>query len=121
MQRLFASILFCAAAVFATAQHRDITVKDTDAMRANADKHTALVHKTVTLDDDQKAKVQEVYMNYERKLDGLNQRFDMAGLSKEDREAEMGPQWEALERMVEEQLATILTNDQVGKWREANK
>lgn len=121
MQRLFASLIFCAAAVFATAQNRDITVTDTDAMRTSADKHTALVDKTVKLDADQKTKVQEIYMNYERKLDGLNQRFEKGGLTKEERDAEMGPQWVALEKGLDEQLSSVLNGDQMGMWREAKK
>lgn len=121
MQRLFASILFCAAAIFASAQNHDISVTDTDAMRASAHKHTALVDQTVTLDADQKVKVQEIYMNYERKLDGLNQRFEKGGLTKEEREVEMGPQWVALEKAVDGQLSAVLNGDQMGKWREANK
>lgn len=116
MQRLFASILFCAAALFATAQNRDITVKDTDAMRASAEKHTNLVHQTVTLDAEQKAKVQEIYMNYERQLDGLNQRLDKGGFTPEEREAEMGPQWASMEKAVDDQLSTVLNADQMGKW-----
>ena len=121
MQRLFASILFSAAALFASAQQHDITVTDTDAMRASADKHTALVDKTVTLDADQKAKVQEIYMNLERKLEGMNQRFEKGGLTKEEREAEMAPQWVSLEKAVDQQLAEVLTPDQAGTWREAKK
>lgn len=121
MQRLFASFIFCAAALFASAQNRDIIVKDTDAMRASAEKHTALVDQTVTLDADQKAKVQEIYMNMERKLDGMNQRFEMGGLSKEQREAEMAPQWISLEQAVDKQLEEVLTADQATKWREAKK
>lgn len=121
MQRTLATLTFCAAALFATAQSRDIKVVDTDAMRVSATKHTELVHKTVTLDADQRAKVQEVYMNYERQLDGLNQRFEIGGLSKEEREAEMAPQWASLERMVDEQLATILNPEQLGKWQEARR
>jgi Spy/CpxP family protein refolding chaperone len=121
MQRLFASILFSAAALFASAQQQDITVTDTDAMRASADKHTALVDKTVTLDADQKAKVQEIYMNLERQLDGMNQRFEKGGLTKEEREAEMAPRWASLEMAVDQQLAEVLTPDQAGKWREARK
>ncbi len=121
MQRLFASLVFCAAAVFATAQNRDITVTDTDAMRVSAAKHAAMVDKTVTLDADQKTKVEEIYMNYERKLDGLNRRFEKGGLTKEEREVEMGPQWVALEKTLDEQLSTVLNGDQMGKWREAKK
>ncbi len=121
MQRLFASLTFCTVALFATAQNRDITVTDTDAMRASADKHTALVDQTVTLDADQKTKVQEIYMNYERKLDGLSQRFEKGGLTKEERETEMGPQWVALEKAVDEQLSSVLNGDQMDKWREAKK
>lgn len=90
-------------------------------MRANAEKHTALVHKTVILDDEQKAKVQDIYMNYERQLDGLNQRFDIGGLTKEEREVEMRTQWASMEKSVDQQLAGVLNADQVGKWREANK
>lgn len=121
MQRFFASLTFCAAALFATAQSRDITVVDTDAMRASASKHTAMVDQTATLDAEQKTKVQEIYMNYERQLDGLNQRFSKAGLTPEQREAEMAPQWTALESAVDKQLADVLTADQMGKWREARK
>ena len=115
MQRLFASIIFCTAALFASAQkNHDISVTDTDAMRVSADKHTAMVDQAVTLDADQKTKVQEIYMNYERKLDGLNQRFEKGGLTKEEREKEMAPQWLALEQAVDEQLATVLNSDQIG-------
>ncbi len=122
MQRLFASIAFCAVALFASAQkNHDISVTDTDAMRVSADKHTAMVDQAVTLDADQKTKVQEIYMNYERKLEGLNQRFEKGGLTKEEREKEMGPQWVGLEQAVDEQLATVLNGDQIGKWREAKK
>lgn len=121
MQRLFASLVFCGAALLATAQSHDITVTDTDAMRANASKHTTLVDQTVTLDADQKVKVQEIYMNYERKLDGMNQRFEKAGLSKEERETEMGPQWVAMEKGLDQQLSQVLTGAQLSKWREANK
>lgn len=121
MQRLFASVLFCAAALFATAQSREITVKDTDAMRASAEKHVNLVHQTVTLDNDQRTKVQEIYMNYERQLEGLNQRLDAGGFTGADRETEMGPQWASMEKAVDDQLAAVLNNDQMGKWREARK
>jgi len=121
MQRILATLTFCAAAAFATAQSREINVVDTDAMRASAAKHTELVNKTVTLDQDQKARVQEIYMNYERQLDGLNQRFTMGGLSAEEREAEMAPQWAMMEKAVDDQLATILSPEQLGKWQEARK
>jgi Skp family chaperone for outer membrane proteins len=121
MQRFFASLIFCGAALFASAQNHDITVIDTDAMRASADKHTALVDQTVTLDADQKTKVQEIYMNLERKLDAMNQRFEKGGLTKEQREAEMAPQWTSLEKAVDQQLAEVLTADQATKWREAKK
>lgn len=121
MQRILATLTFCAAATFAMAQSREITVTDTDAMRASAAKHTELVHRTVTLDDDQRAKVQEIYMNYERQLDGLNQRFAIGGLSPEEREAEMAPQWASMEKAVDDQLATILNADQLSKWLEARK
>ena len=121
MQRLFASFVFAAAALLATAQSHDITVTDTEAMRTSASKHTTLVDQTVTLDADQKAKVQEIYMNYERRLDGMNQRFDKAKLTKEEREAEMAPQWASLEKAVDQQLADVLKGEQMTKWREARK
>lgn len=121
MQRLFASLIFCAAAVIATAQSRTITVTDTDAMRASAGKHTALVDQAVTLNADQTAQVREVYMDMERKLDGMNQRFDSAKMTKEEREAEMAPQWASLEKLVDHRLSEILSGDQLAKWREAAK
>jgi hypothetical protein len=121
MQRLFASILFCAAAALVSAQKRDIHVADTDAMRANAAKHTEMVHQTVTLDNDQKTKVQEIYMEYERQLEGLNQRLDQGGFTKEEREAEMAPQWVSMEKALDEKLSSVLSGEQMGKWREARK
>lgn len=121
MQRLFASLMFCGAALFATAQNRDVTVTDTEAMRANASKHTELVHQTVTLNDEQKPKVMEIYMNYERQLDGLNQRLDKGGFTAAEREAEMAPQWASMEKAVDQQLAAVLTSEQMGMWVEARK
>ncbi len=121
MQRLFASIILCAATVLVTAQKRDINVVDTDAMRATAAKHTEMVHQTVSLDDAQKTQVHEIYMDYERKLDGLNQRLDQGGFTKEERETEMGPQWVSLEKALDEKLSVVLSGDQMGKWREAKK
>ncbi len=121
MQRLFASLLFCAAAAFATAQSRNITVTDTDAMRASAQKHTTLVDQAVSLDAEQKTKVNEIYMNYERRLEGMNQRFAMANMTKEQRDAEMGPQWASLDRTLNEQLGQVLSTEQLAKWQEANK
>ncbi len=119
MQRVFASLLFCAVATFASAQNRDITVKDTDAMRANAVKHAQQVDAAVGLSEEQKPRVNEVYMVVERRLDAMNQRFDMAGMSAEDRAAEMKSQWVGVDQMVEFQLAQILTADQTTKWHEA--
>ncbi len=121
MQRLFASLIFSGAALFTIAQNRDVTVTDTDVMRASATEHTGLVDKTVTLDADQKVKVLEIYMNYERQLEGMNQRYEKAGMSKEEREVELAPRWAAMEQAVDDQLAAVLNNDQMGKWREARK
>lgn len=121
MQRLFASILFCAAAAIASAQSRDIQVKDTDTMRANAEKHATQVDQAVTLNAEQKAQVKEVYMDIERKLAAMDQRFAMANMSKEDREAEMGPQWAGLERLVDQRLSGILSTQQLAKWHEVSR
>ena len=121
MQRLFASLMFCAVATFASAQNRDINVKDTDAMRANAAKHAQQVDAAVILSEEQKPRVNEVYMVVERRLAAMNQRFDMAGMSTEDRAAEMKSQWVGVEQMVEFQLAQILDKDQMVKWHEAVK
>lgn len=121
MQRLFASILFCAAASLASAQSRDIQVKDTDAMRANAQKHTTQVDQAVTLNAEQKAQVNEVYMDVERKLAAMDQRFAMANMSKEEREAEMGPQWASLDRLVDQRLSGILSSQQMKTWKEVSR
>jgi hypothetical protein len=121
MQRLFASLLFCAVATFASAQSREINVKDTDAMRTNAAKHAQQVDAAVTLSDDQKPRVNEVYMIVERRLAAMDQRFDVAGMSAEDRAVEMKSQWAGVEQMVDFQLAQILTADQMNKWHEAMK
>lgn len=121
MQRLFASLLFCAVATFASAQNRDIAVKDTDAMRVNAAKHAQQVDAAVSLTEDQKPRVNEVYMVVERRLDAMNQRFDIAGMSPEDRAAEMKSQWVGVDQMVDFQLAQILTKEQLAKWHEASK
>lgn len=90
-------------------------------MRANAAKHTVQVDKAVTLTAEQKPQVTEVYMAVERQLAAMNQRFDAAGMSQEDRAAEMRPQWANLDRMVEERLTGILSADQLGKWREVSR
>ncbi len=121
MQRLFASLLFCAVATFASAQSREITVTDTDAMRANAAKHAQQVDAAVGLTGEQKPRVNEVYMVVERRLAAMDQRFDKAGMSPEDRAVEMKSQWVGVEQMVEFQLAQILTPDQITKWHEAIK
>ncbi len=105
----------------ASAQQPDIQVTDNDAMRASASKHTALVDKTVTLNAEQRPQVNEAYMELERKLDGMNQRFDRAKMTKEEREAEMRPQWVTLDQMVDHRLSQILTPEQHAKWAEANK
>lgn len=122
MQRYLASLLLAGTTFLASAQqHHDTVVKDSDAMRASASKHTDLVDKAVTLSSEQKEQVNAVYMDVERKLDGMKQRFDQAGMSEEARQEEMRPQWTALDHMVEERLATILNKDQLARWQEVNK
>jgi hypothetical protein len=121
MQRLFASLLFCAAVVTASAQTRETQVTDTETMRVNAAKHTTQVDKAVMLTAEQKPQVTEVYMAVERQLAAMNQRFEMAGMSQEDRAAEMRPQWANLDRMVDERLSGILSADQLTKWREVSR
>lgn len=121
MQRILASLLFIGASIVLNAQHREITVTDTDAMRANARKYTAFVHKAADLSAEQTAQVNELYMQVERQVNGMEQRMAMAGMSEDDKKAEMVPQWESLERMVAGRLQQILTAEQYGKWTEASK
>ena len=54
-------------------------------------------------------------------IDAMDQRFQMAGMSKADRETEMKPQWVTMDKMVEDRLAGILTKTQLDKWHEVNK
>lgn len=121
MQRLLASILFVGASLALSAQHREITVTDNDAMRANARKHTELVHRTVGLSAEQTTQVNELYMQVERQVNGMEQRMAMAGMSEADRKVEMVPQWESIERMVAGRLQQILTPEQYGQWAESSK
>lgn len=121
MIRTVATILFSAAIVVANAQSREITVQDSEAMMAKATERMELVDKTTILTSDQKAQVTEVYMQIERQMNALEQRFAIAKASPEAKEADMKYQYENMDRYAEEKLATILTTEQHAKWLEASK
>jgi len=121
MQRLLASFVFVGVSLVLNAQHREIFVTDTDAMRANARKHTEMVHEAAVLSAEQTAQVNELYMQVERQVDGMNQRMAMAGMSEADKKVEMVPHWASLDRMVASRLQQILTPEQYAKWDEASK
>lgn len=121
MFRNLATLVFVGASALLSAQHREIIVTDSDAMRASARKHTELVDKTVGLTAEQATQVNELYMQVERQLDGMNQRMDMAGMSEADKKTEMAPQWAVLDQMVANKLDQILTPEQRQKWLEATK
>ena len=121
MIRTLATLLFVGASAMLSAQHRDIIVTDSDAMRANARKHTELVDRTVGLTAEQTTQVNDMYMQVERQVDGMNQRMDMAGMTEADKKAEMAPQWALLEQMVANKLDQIFTPEQRQKWLDATK
>lgn len=121
MIRSLATAALFAAITTLNAQSRDIQVADTKAMTDNAAKHMALVDKAVDLDDDQKVRVQDVYMQLERQLNALDQRYTTAGLTPEQRKAEMDVMWQSLDRFVETNLTSILAPSQMEKWRAASR
>lgn len=119
--RSLVTMAFCVALLAANAQSHDIHVVDTDAMMANAAKHTSQVDQAVTLDEDQKVRVQEVYMQVERQVEALQQRFSIAKLDEEQRKSEMDVMWGSLDRYIETNLSNILTPTQMEKWRVASE
>ncbi len=121
MQRLFASLLFCAVSSFAIAQSQDFTPEDTEAMRASAEKHVNQVDEVVGLDAEQRTKVMAAYMHVERELVAVNHRFDRSGFTEDERSREMNAQWIAMEKMLDFRLKETLTGTQYAKWAEVSK
>jgi len=121
MQRIFTTLLLCATLIAANAQqpHRDITVTDSEAMRASAAKNTDMVDKVVHLDATQRAQVLEAYMWQERQKNALDQRTQ--ALTPEQRENELAPQRKVQAKYVDDKLSSILSGAQMVTWRGANK
>ena len=117
MNRILATLILATAFTGVSAQQ----VVDTEAMKAKATERMELVDKTVSLNADQKPQVEQVYLQVERQMVALEQRFAMAGITGADKEADMKNQYENMDRYVEEKLQTILSADQHKKWLEAAK
>jgi len=119
MRKSILTLSFVFVALALTAQESQVAVRDTPQMTAKAAERTALVHKTVTLTDEQTAQVTEAYLQVERYHQAIEQRFE--GQPAEVKEADMPAQYANMDDHVEKRLAVILTPEQLAKWHEANK
>lgn len=117
MNRIIATLILATAFTGLSAQQIEMT----EAMKAKAKEHMELVDKTVTLNADQKPQVEDVYLQVERQMAAVEQRFAKAGITGEQKEADMKSQIANMDRFVNERLATILTPEQNEKWAEASK
>lgn len=117
MNRIITTLLLAIPFTGLSAQQ----IQDTPEMKAKAAERMELVNKTVTLTEEQKPQVEEVYLQVERYLVMAEQRFASAGITGEQKEADMKNQYENMDRMVEQKLITILTTEQQQKWVEASK
>jgi hypothetical protein len=124
MQRLFASIAFSFAVAVASAQtvqHEEFVPTDNAAMHANADKHTRMVDEVATLNAEQREKVNEAYMMYERELQAIDYRFSLSGHTAEETANERRAQLDAMEILLNQRLKLVLTSTQYAKWEEVSK
>ena len=120
MLRLLSASLCSLLLVTAFAQRGTIKVVDTDAMRLSAAKNTAMVDKTVGLSDEQRPQVTEAYMDYERSVDALKQRYARAqGMTPEQKQEELERLYATPRQQAEQSVERILTADQLAKWQAA--
>lgn len=101
----------------ADAQDDRIKMVDTDAMRMSAAKRTGQLDKVVTLSDEQRERVNDFYMSIERRLDAIDQRYTIAGLTPEQKASEMAVIHNAMKKDEEQALPELLTPDQLAKWK----
>jgi hypothetical protein len=124
MQRLFASIAFSFAVALASAQtgqHEEFVPTDNAEMRANAEKHTRMVDEVTTLNAEQREKVNEAYMMYERELKAIEYRFSLSGHTPEEVASERRAQLDAMEILLNQRFKLVMTSSQFAKWEEVSK
>ncbi|MFZ1687781.1 MAG: hypothetical protein WAU70_10190 [Flavobacteriales bacterium] len=118
---LLVSILAFSGA--ATAQDRPITIVDPPERLAIAEKHTAAVDKAASLTADQAAEVNDMFLKVERQIAALRARMDTAEpkMSEEQKEKDMKVHETRWNQWTNDQLRTILTEQQMTKWMAAGK
>ncbi|MBL7962430.1 MAG: hypothetical protein JNM31_01175 [Flavobacteriales bacterium] len=116
MFRTLTALAFSALTTFVAAQDR---TADTPEMLATATERTAVVDRTVSLNATQKEEVNAMYVEVERYMAAIRQRY--AGQPQEVIDGDMPLQYANMDRYVTDRLATILTPEQYSRWQEANK
>jgi arylamine N-acetyltransferase len=119
MVRTLVTALVLSASFSVMAQKPDMKPVDSPEMIANAKKHMEMVDRSVNLNKEQEAKVQEVYLQVERQAKALAYR--MEGQPKTEVDADMRHQYQAMEEYTQHELAKVLTPDQMNRWMEDSK
>lgn len=117
MYRTLVLPLMVVLSLSAQAQGREITPRETPQMKAKATERTELVHKTVSLSNEQRERVYEAFLEVERYHDAVLQRYQ--GQPQEVIDADLPAQYENMDWMADQKLVAILNEQQYRAWKQA--
>ena len=122
MARTFLAIIFGIALISSvSAQTRGEAPPVTPEMEAVAQTQTDLVHSTVTLSDEQRGQVYDIFVDHEQLWTALKLRMAGSGMSAEEQALELDNMVPSVDQRLDQKLAQVLTPEQVSLWMEAKQ